>query len=137
MDDSELLTQAAEVQLFAYPARLTIVRGTGNLVLAAVITDISHAAATLQVEAGHLPDPPVDSRLSLEFSGASGRKVGLMGRLREFVRREGGQAVARVGFENIHLPEVEEIQALRASLRKDQRLLWELWDNLQEEAWPT
>jgi hypothetical protein len=69
----------------------------------------------------------------LEFVGPAGRKVELVGRLSGFLR-QGTHALAHVSFENIHLPEVEEVQALRASPRKDQRMLWELWDGLNGEG---
>jgi hypothetical protein len=132
MDEQQI--PAEEAPLFAYPAKLTLLRQAGNLNLSALISDISHAGATVRVEAGRvaLPEPPEECRLKLGFRGPSGQEIELAARARGFERREGSTAVARVSFENIHLPEVEEILALRASPRKDQRLLWHLWDHLRE-----
>jgi hypothetical protein len=132
MEDLHLLAQASEVPLFAYPARLTISGSASNLSLAVVIKDISHSGAMLEFEAGHLPDNFAERAVKLEFVSAGGSKVEISGRVSIFQRRSGGQAAAWIAFENIHLPQVEEIQALRASPRKDHRLLWELWDILQE-----
>jgi hypothetical protein len=132
MHDQELKTE--EAALFAYPARLIFMRSGGELELSAVISDISHAGATLQVDARRLqlPEPSEQPRLRLEFTGPAGRTTPLAARLQEVRGRAEGQATLRLSFENIHLAEVEEIQALKASPRKDHRLLWGLWDSLQE-----
>jgi hypothetical protein len=137
--DNEEPVPAEPVYLLAYPARLTVTfrAGGATLRLATIIKDITHAGATLEIEAGHLHDLPqrlAEGRVSLEFTGPTGHKLALASQVKECGRPIGGQALAQIVFENIHLPEVEEIQALRASSGKDRRLLWELWDRMQEEG---
>ena len=137
MDEANLPEQQEKSYCLAYPARLVLSRAGASLRLAAIIKDISHAGATLEVQAGHLHDLPQrlgEGRLALEFTGPSGHKLSLLCRSAGCQRPTGGLALAEVLFENIHLPEVEEIQALRQSSGKDRRLLWELWDRLQEEG---
>ena len=137
MDDLDLLARAEEAHLFAYPARLTVVGrgGASNLRLPALIKDITHAGALVEIEAGHhhdLGERLGEGRVRLEFSGEGGVNIALVGQVATSLRRPAGQVLAQVNFDNIHLSEVDEVRALRGAAAKDQRLLWDLWDRLQE-----
>ncbi|MFH0808857.1 MAG: hypothetical protein V2A77_00060 [Pseudomonadota bacterium] len=138
MDDRDPALLQEDRLLLTYPGRVLIPRtGGSSLNLPAVLKDIYHAGATVRFEARHLPNLAellAPGRLTLEFTGSTGRVVRLLSAVVKYQRRADGQALVRLRFETVHLEDVEEIQAVLATSRKDQHMLWQLWDDLRQEG---